>query len=212
MLILAATRITADAALDRALGESRYNLAEKKQIEEVFTSAEGSGIGTELLLPRVREASVKQVSADRLISALKVEIKRLEDARDILIETANCEILLFDNAGWERTANLIAWKASKEEIQVLAGVAATDVNKYLKASYLFTSLVEWGLERKLSLDLVSAVAGSKIDADEYPGILEVLIGGRRLKMQPFNVAERMIETLTEAENMRQLRRKVLNDR
>ena len=210
--MFAALRLTADAALDRALEESRYNPTERKEIEEVFSKAADSGIGVELLLPRVREAEAKQVAAGRLITALQLEIKRLEDAREILLETGTYEILLFDNAGWERTANLIAWKATRKEIQTLAAACAESVNIYLKTSYLFTSLVEWGLERELSLDLVTAVAGSKIDAEEYPGIIELLIGGRRLKMRPFDIAQRMIETLPDVDNLRQLRRKVLHDR
>ncbi len=212
MLIFAAFRVIADAALDRALDESRYNQAERKEIEQIFVQATDFGIGVELLLPRVREAGAKQVSADRLISALQIEIERLDAARDILMEIDEREILLFDDAGWQRTANLIAWQATKEEIQVLAGACAEDVNKYLKASYLFTSLVEWGLERAISLDLVYAVAGSKIDFEDYPGIIEVFIGGRKLRMRPLDIAERMIETLDDVDNLRQLRRKVLNDR
>jgi hypothetical protein len=212
LLVFAAYRAIADAALDRVLDESRYTSAEKSEIEYVFDGAEGSGIGVELLLPRVQEARAKRVPANRLISALRLEIERLEYARDILIEAADCEMLLLDNAGWQRTANLVAWQAEKEEIRVLAAACAKDVNKYLKASYLFTSLVEWGLDRRASLDLASAAAGSKIDIEEYPGIFEILIAGRRLKMQPHNVAERIIQALDDAGNLRQLRRKVLNDR
>lgn len=212
MLVFAAFRGIADAALNRVLDESQYSSTEKREIEQIFTSAESSGIGVELLLPRVQEARAKRVSAIQLISALQLEIERLEYARDILIEAAVCEILLFDNAGWQRTANLIAWQAEKEEIQILAVACAKDVNKYLKASYLFTSLVEWGLERSVSLDLVSAVSGSEIDVEEYPGIFEILIGGRRLKMLPLDIAERIIQALDDAGNLRQLRRKVLNDR
>jgi len=205
-------RLTADTALHRALEESRYNESEKNKIEQLFLSAADSGIEVELLLPRVREADAKRVSADRLISALRIEIERLHAARNILIEIDDNNVLLLDNAAWQRTANLIAWQAREEEIVVLAGVCAEDVDKYLKASYLFTSLVEWGLERNLSLDLVSAVAGSKIGYADYPGIIELLIGGRKLKMRPLDTAEGIIDALDGVDNIRQLRRKVLHDR
>ena len=178
----------------------------------MFADATGSGIGIGLLLPRVQEAKAKRVPAERLIAALQGEIVRLESARDILLDAENSEAFLLDDAGWQRTANLIAWGASKEEIQALAGACTGEVGKYLEASYLFTSLIEWGLERDISVRLVSAVAGSKIKTDEYPGVFEVLINGRRLRMQPLDVAERIITALDGTENVRRLQRKVLNVR
>lgn len=198
--------------MDHVLGESRYDRAEQDKIEQVFADADETGIEIDLLLPRLREAMAKRVSADRLVSALKIEIERLDAARNILSEIDNRNILLFDDAGWQRTANLIAWQATEEEIKLLAGACAGDVRKYLEATYLFTSLVEWGLERGVSLILVSAVAGSKIDIDDYPGIIEILIAGRKIRVPPLDISHRIIETLDEVANMRQLRRKVLDDR
>ncbi|MBN1685380.1 MAG: hypothetical protein JW852_01940 [Spirochaetales bacterium] len=201
-----------DAPLENALKESRYSTDERNDIERVFEEASRSGIGGGLLLPRVQEAKAKRVPAERLITALQQEIDRLENARDMLLDSGNAEALVLDDAGWQRTANLIAWGASKEEILTLAGACSTDVGKYLEASYLFTSLVEWGLEREVSVALVSAVAGSRLETDEYRGVFEVLINGRRLKMQPREIAERMIMALDEVETARQLQRKVLNVR
>ena len=212
LLMFVAFRLVADSSLDSALKESRYDANEQGEIAQVFADAARSGISTDLLLPRVQEAQAKRVSAERLIVVLQQEITRLDNARDILLEIERVEEFLFDDAAWQRTAILIAWGASKEEIQSLATACAEDVEKYLEASYLFTSLVEWGLERDVSVNLVSAVANSKIESDEYPGVFDVLISGRRLKMEPVGIAERMILALDEAENIRQLQRKALNVR
>jgi len=198
--------------LDRVLAESSYGQNEKSEIERVFAGAAESGIGAGLLLPRVQEAKAKRVSARRLVEALLLEIERLATARDILLGAGASAAFLFDDAGWQRTANLVAWGASEDEIRLLAASCAGDVRKYLEASYLFTSLVEWGLDRETSGRLVSAVAVSKIDAGEYPGVFEILIDGRRLKLLPSDVAEQIILAADESENVRQLHRKVLNVR
>ncbi len=212
LLIGGLFRVAADSALNRALEQSRYNSDEQREIEQIFAEAADLSIGTGLLLPRVQEAQAKRVPAERLVAALQQEIERLNTARDILLETEGTEALLLDDAAWQRTANLIAWGARKEEIQALSIACAKDAHKYLEASYLFTSVVEWGLDREASKRLVSGVAVSKIDVAEYPGIIGVLINGRRLKMQPLEIADRMIIALEEVDNVRQLERKVLNDR
>jgi len=209
-LFVAVSTGMADSSLDHVLAESRFSTEERYEIEQMFASANQSGIDTETLLPRLQEAKAKNVSAKRLILALTREIERLEAARDILIEVENGKAMVFNDAGWQRTANLIAWGASKTEIQALAGACEGDVTVYLEASYLFTSLVEWGLERSISARLVTAVSHSAIETDEYPGIFEILINGRRLKMQLPYIAERMIELLGDVESIGQLQRQVLN--
>jgi hypothetical protein len=143
---------------------------------------------------------------------LRKEMDRFESARSIILEIPNAEFLLLHDAGWQRTANLIAWGALTEEIRTLVRCCTPDVAVYLEASYLFTSLAEWGLDRDISLRLVIAVADSRIDVNEYPGVFEVLINGRRLKMQPKEIAEQMISALDSAENLRQLERMVLHVR
>lgn len=210
--MLVAFRISADFSLESVLEESRYNFEEKSEIRRVFEDADKVGIHEGLLLPRVQEAQAKRVPAERLVLVLEGEIDRLTGARAIILNTQGAEALLLADAGWQRTANLIAWGATEEEIQSLIRCCPQDATAYLESSYLFTSLVEWGLDREVSLRLVAAVAGSQIDVDEYPGVFEVLINGRRLKMQPAEIAERMIVALDAVENLRQLERMVLHVR
>lgn len=202
--------VVADPTLNRVLDDSRYDAQERAEIRELLNDAEGSSISAELLLPRVQEAKAKHVPAQRLLAALRQEIARLEKARDILLGTVDAKKILLDDAGWQRTANLIAWGATDEEIRSIVLACVDDVEAYLEASYLFTSLVEWGLEREASVELVFEVAGSKIEPNEYPGVLEVLIKGRRLRLHPRDMVERMIQSLDEVENVHQLQRMVLN--
>ena len=199
-----------DAGIDKALSRSRYTEEEQAEIRSILHEAAEVGIGTDLLLPRIQEARAKRVPADRLIVAIEAEIEKLELARRILLNTeiGGFEVLE-DDAGWLRTANLLSWGATDNEIEELVGNSGDDIDAYLHASYLFSSLVEWGFTRELSLELANAVQKSSIEPGDYQGVFEILIESRRLHMQPGETAERLIEELGKASSLRKLRRKIL---
>lgn len=138
--------------------------------------------------------------ADESLDALRKEIGRLEKARLHLLETEGGSRLLLDNAAWQRTANLLAWGASGGEIREISGSCIHRREDYQQASHLFVSLVNWGLARDAALYLTSAVCKSRIDGDDFPGILELLIRGRRLLISPHNLSNRMIDELHRVRN------------
>jgi len=167
------------------------------------------GIGPQHLLPRVQEARAKRVSAEKLIVALDLEIKRLIESRDLLLNIENGRMMYANTPAWQRTANLIAWGASPDEIGQLVNSSGGSVEKYLQGSHLYVQLAQWGLSHRLSLQLSEAAIQSGIDPAEYRGILEILIQARRERKQPEAVAEKLILELPEADGLRQIRRQVL---
>jgi hypothetical protein len=144
-----------------------------------------------------------------LAAALTSEIRRLEESRTLLLQIEHGGLLVADDAGWLRTANLLAWGAEPVEIGVLVEASAGDATTYLQGSALFTSLVKWGLPREESLALAAAAENSELEPDDYPGIFEILLQSRRLRISPEEAAERLTRGLATAENLRQLRKGVL---
>ena len=211
MLFALAFRAEAETRLEAILANSRYNDQEKKSIAEVFASAEQNGMHEELLIPRVQEAHAKRVPSERLIGALAGEIQRLEKARTLLMEVDTGRDILLDDAGWLRTANLIAWDATHDEIIALVTASGTDIEKYLQSSYLFSSLIQWGLSRSDSIAISVATAVSALETDEYPAILDILIQARRLRLDIDDVARRILTSIPEADKIKVLKRKVLYD-
>ncbi|MBT3276149.1 MAG: hypothetical protein HN368_23575 [Spirochaetales bacterium] len=209
LLILNLTGIFADNSRYQNLLSNRYGDAEREELLRIFVDAEEAGIGEDLLLPRVQEAQAKRVSSDKLISALRFEVLKLEEARSLLLQSDSGHFILANDAGWQRTANLLAWGARIPEIELLILSSDGEVERYLQGSYLFTSLVQWGLTGVSAGAISAAACESALPPDEYRGILEILIQSRRLRIESEEMAERLMRELIDSDNLRKLRRKVL---
>jgi hypothetical protein len=118
-------------------------------------------------------------------------------------------ILIEDKSSWARTANLLAGGASVQEVKQIAKASHNRWMDYRNATYLFVSLVQWGLSRESSLKLTTAVLQSSITGEDFPGIMDLLAEGRRLRIQPETVAERIINVLPGAKTLEELREIVL---
>lgn len=187
----------------------RYTESDATLVGEIFRAAASEGIDPELLMPRLEEALSKKIPANPLITALKNEVRRLLEARSCLLGIEGGGRLLLDNASWQRTANLLAWGASEEEVKVIVSSISHRHGDFQQASYLYVSLVHWGLPKNSALSLTSAVSQSAIRAGDFPGILEILIQGRRLLLSPTELARRMIEVLPRVRNLGQLKERIL---
>ena len=210
ILVFNASMLWADDSPEGLLRRAgRYGEADVTLVGGIFQEAASEGIDAELLMPKLEEALAKKATADPLITALKNEVSRLLDARRCLLEIEGGERLLLDNASWQRTANLLAWGASEEEIKVIVSSIRHRSGDFQQASYLYVSLVHWGLHRNSALSLTSAVSESSIRAKDFPGILEILIQGRRLLLSPAELSRRMVEVLPRVRNLRQLKERIL---
>ena len=218
-----------DESLAQIVERSAYSKTDRDLVFAAFAGAEETGIDERILLPRLQEAISKHVSASVFLDRFAEEVDCLIISRRILLSYRFGDIALSSDSSWQRTANLIKWGATDDEISSI-GIASSfpfqealsdptgrqfpavsrDFNeRYSDSTYLFVSLVTWGLDRDLSLSLTKAISSSSIDRDEFAGVTELLILGRRLMLAPEEVAERIIVSLPESKNMRQLGRKVL---
>jgi hypothetical protein len=191
--------------LARALERGGYTSAEKTQIAAMVADAERSGISPALLLPRVEEAAAKRVSGQDLIAALAAEIGRLNRARDLLAEApASMQV----DAVLLRTANLILWGATPQEVSSLVVAVDGKPRRFAGTTSLFTALVAWGLDRQTALLVSQAVAVSALDDREVAEVTRVLAAARRRRERPEDVAERLIRTLPTVRSLRQLEEEI----
>ena len=195
--------------LEGALSSGRFTQIQRDTIRRLFQTAEEQGIDAEILLPRIHEAVAKNIPGDRLAAALLHELERLEEARAILLETSEGKALILEDSAWQRTANMIAWGATNDEIKAIAVSCKGSAETFIQATHLFVSLIDWGVDRDNSRALVITTIGSSINIEKYPGILELLIQGRRLMLRPHELISRLIQELPNAASYEQLKKKVL---
>lgn len=195
--------------IQSVLQKSGYSQSQREAINRVIVEAEKDGIPQELLLPRLEEGIAKKVAGEKMLEALRDDIRRLREAREILMEVEGGWTLIEDRSSWARTANLLAGGASPQEVKQIAASSRNRWKDYRSATYLFFSLIQWGLAREISLKLTMAVLQSSITGEEFPGILDLLVEGRRLRIQPETVAERIRNVLPEIKTLEELKEIVI---
>ena len=206
--LLAAALLPAQS-LEDVLARSRFSPEQKRAIEEQFREAELKGIPVSLLLPRVEEGIAKKVSAGRLQEALRGQAGLLLEARALLIEIPGGEAFLADLASWARTANLLAGALPAAEVRLLAGYCAGRPADYRPATSLYLSLVEWGLERGQAQELLQALLDSRHSGESFPGVMEILVEGRRQRLAAEELVRRLLLQLPGTSTMEELKRKIL---
>jgi hypothetical protein len=206
--LLAAAMLPAQS-LETALARSRFPPEQQRAIEEQFREAALQGIPVSLLLPRLEEGIAKKVPAARLQEALRGQAGLLLEARALLVGTPGGEALLADPASWARTANLLAGALPAAEVRRLAGFCAKRPADYRQATSLYLSLVEWGLDRGKAQELVGALLDSRQPGESFPGVMEILVEGRRQRLAPEELVRRVLLHLPDTVSMEELKRRTL---
>jgi hypothetical protein len=198
-----------EKGVDAVLSASRFPARDRERISEVFAAAHAEGIAEEMLRSRLEEGIAKRVAAPLLLSALRRDVSFLQSARATLLEVAGGAALLLDNASWSRAADLLSWGASPDNLARLAHSGASRPELFKATTYLFALLIQWGLEPEVSVELCEAVAASQIDIDSYPGILDILVRGRRLLVPPRTLSRRIVDALPRVRDLQQLEQRTL---
>ena len=206
--LLAAAMLPAQS-LEAALARSRFSPEQQRAIEEQFREAALQGIPLSLLLPRLEEGIAKKVPAARLQEALRGQAGLLLEARALLVGTPGGEALLADPASWARTANLLAGALPAAEVRRLAGFCAKRPADYRQATSLYLSLVEWGLDRGKAQELLGALLDSRQPGESFPGVMEILVEGRRQRLAPEELVRRLLLHLSDTATMEELKRRTL---
>ena len=196
-------------SLEAALARGRFSSEQQNALVEQFREAESQGIPVSLLLPRLEEGIAKKVPAARLQEALRRQASLLLEARTLLLETPGGEALLADPASWARTANLLSGALPAEEVRRLAGYCARRPADYRQATSLYLSLVEWGLDRGRAQELLGALLDSKLPGESLPVVMELLVEGRRQRLDPEELVRRLLLHLPQAASIEELRRRTL---
>jgi hypothetical protein len=207
-LLLAILPLRAQS-LEGVLSRSRYSPQVQAEISGEFREAEKQGIPLELLLPRLEEGIAKKVSSGRLLAALQREQDLLLQARGLLLGLDGGSRLLEDQASWARAANLLAGGYSAGEVAELARSSLSRAEDFRPATSLYVSLRGWGLASGQALELVRGLLASSISGERFPGIMEILIEGRRLRIAPETLVRRLLEQLPEARTIEELRQRCL---
>jgi hypothetical protein len=165
---------------------------------------ENSDIPTALLLPKLEEGIAKGISAPRVLGALEREAENLRRTRALMLRSQGGQALLADPASWARTANLMVMGVSEEEIEELIVLCAPRIEGYRPATYLYVAVLEWGLAKRSAFDLLEALLVSTIPPDSYMGIMDLLAGGRRRRIAPEELAQRIQQHLEHAISIKEL--------
>lgn len=190
--------------VESALARSRYSETQKDTIILLFTQAEDSGIPAALLLPKLEEGIAKGVPASKMVQALRRELQYLERARALLRQSPVEEYWFSDTAFWARTANLLAVGVSDGEIERLIQLCTRHPQGYRPATYLYVAIQDWGLDREPAFDLIGSLLASSIPPDSYLGVLDLLAGGRRRRIPPEELVQRIRENLEQATSIKEL--------
>jgi len=206
--LLAAAPLAAQS-LGEALDRGRFGPGERAAIEQQFREAGQQGIPVSLLLPRLEEGIAKRVPAPRLQEALRGQADLLLRARSLLTAVPGAEVLLAEPASWARTANLLAGGLPADEVRLLAGDCLRRPADYRPATSLYLSLVEWGLERDQARQLLLALLDSRQAGDSFPGVMEILVEGRRQRLSAGELVRRLLLHLPGTTSMEELKRRIL---
>ena len=190
--------------VESALARSGYSEAQKDSIITFFAEIEESELPVELLLPKLEEGIAKRIPAPRVLDALKREAESLRRTRALILRSEEGERLLADPASWARTANLLAVGVSEEEIEKLIALCDRRTEVFRPATYLYVAVLEWGLARKPAFDLIGALIDSSIPPDSYMGVMDLLANGRRRRIAPEELVQRIQEHLEHANSIKEL--------
>jgi hypothetical protein len=196
-------------SLEEVLSRSRYSPAEREEVGRQFREAERQEIPVELLLPRLEEGLAKKVPAGRLLAVLRREQDLLLEARSLLLELDGGARLAADRASWARAANLLAGGYGSGEVRELARASLARPGDFRAAASLYVSLRGWGLPSDSSLDIARALLTSPVPGQRFPGIMEILVEGRRLRLPPETLTRRLLQHLPEVKTIEELRQKCL---
>lgn len=194
--------------LDAVLRRGRYDAQEKREITAAVNQAAEAGIPSEFLIPRIKEAAAKRISAVRLLEALTTEVTLLKHARVLL---QNVPDSLRTDGVWQRTGTLLAWGAVDNEISNLVVASGGKPDRYAAVTSLFVSLIDWGLEREGALALSVSVAVSSLQNGDFPGITRLLADARRRQERTDLAAERLIGLLADTATLRELEERIRYD-
>lgn len=195
--------------LKSRLHKSGYSNDEIGSVVQTLANAEQKGIPARILLGRVQEGVAKDIAADRLIFALRSDIKNLEQARLIFNELENGSLLLAATARWQRAANMLAAGVAPEELAALGRVCIPFPEKFRPASVLYASLMNWGLASDTTFSVVQALIKSELSVAEYEGILNLYSSARRSRVSPEEVSRRIITESEKAADIEELKHRIL---
>jgi hypothetical protein len=209
VFFLAAVLPLTGQSLDGVLSRSRYSPEERDEVSRQFREAERQGVPVELLLPRLEEGIAKKVPAGRLLAALQREWQLLLEARGLLLELDRGVRLVEDRPSWARAANLLAGGYGSGEVRELARASLLRPGDFRPAASLYVSLRGWGLPSGPALDVARGLLASPIPGQRFPGIMEIFIEGRRLRLPPETLSQRLRQYLPEVRTIEELRQKCL---
>jgi hypothetical protein len=190
--------------VETALARSGYTEAQKDTIIAFCKASTENGIPPELLLPKLEEGIAKHIPAQPVLEALKREVEGLLQARTLILASKHGQALLADRASWARTANLLAGGVPEAEVSDLILLCASRTDAFRPASYLYVALLEWGLGRGTALELISALLESTLSPQNYMGIMDLLATGRRRRLAPEEVVQRIVENLQHSNSIKEL--------
>lgn len=191
-------------SVEAALGRSSYSQSHKSAITVFFTEIEEREIPVDLLLPKLEEGIAKRVPAPRVLDVLKREAENLAEARELILRVQGGRPLLSDRASWARTANLLAGDFPMGEIEALVKLCVSRAETFRPATYLYAALTDWGLTGDSALELVAALLDSSIPPDTYMGVMDLLAAGRRRRIAPEELLQRILEHLDHAATVQEL--------
>jgi hypothetical protein len=206
---LAAALPLSGQSVKEVLSRGRYSLEVREQVVRQFEEAKGQGVPVGLLLPRLEEGVAKKVPGERLLAVLRREQELLLEARRLLLELDGGSKLTEDQASWSRVANLLAGGYGRLEVQELARVSLARARDFRPAASLYVSLRTWGLDSEQALDIVRGLLASSISGDRFPGVMEILVEGRRQRISPETLLQRMQQYLPQVKSIEDLRQKCL---
>jgi hypothetical protein len=191
-------------SVESALARSGYSQRHKDSIVAFFAEMKDADIPDALLLPKLEEGIAKGIPAPRVLGALMKEAGHLRRSRALMLRSQEGKLLLADPATWARTANLLAVGVSEEEIQELIALCSSRTEGYRPATYLYVAVLQWGLARMSALDLIDALLASSIPPESYMGLMDLLAGGRRRRIAPEELVQRIRLHLEHAESLKEL--------
>lgn len=208
VLLVAAQPALAES-VEQVLEASGYSTSHSNAIGAIFEEARREGVPTELLLPRLQEGLAKRVPASRVAQALEADLGNLIRARSVLNEVPGGNRFLDDSGRWARAANLLAAGRRESEVKALATASASRPEAFRPASALYVSVIHWGLDEPAALALVQAAVDSSLSTSAFPGIAELIAEGRRKRIRPSQLVERLVVGLGQSANLEELRRLTL---
>lgn len=195
--------------IGRIMDQTGFSIAERNAIRDVFHDAADSGIPLELLVSRVQEGVSKRVGPPRIESALTADVDQLLHAREIAHTVPGGIDLLREPSRWARARTVIQAGYASDEFRDLVEVTVDQPERFRSAAVLFISLRDWGLNQPATISIVDAAVRSGLPPQDYPGIAEILAAGRRQRVRPREMVDRIVSALQTSDTLSAVRRRVL---